>query len=77
MSVGFEALPRQRGCAKWLVLLPRVFEPVYLWAPSCCCVCTRVCVSVCVPLFHLYSEGCTLDDYGSVCACVKQIQKLG
>lgn len=61
MSVGFEALPRQRGCAKWLVLLPCVFVPVYLCA-LVAGVCTHVCISVCVcvPHFHLYAEGCTL-----------------
>lgn len=47
MSVGFEALPRQRGCAKWLVLLPCVFVPVYLCA-LVAGVCTHVCISVCV-----------------------------
>jgi len=49
MSVGFEDLPRQRACAKWLVLPPHVFVPVYLCAPVVVvvvCVCRRVCVCV-------------------------------
>lgn len=55
MSVRFEAVPRQSDCAKWLVLLPRVFVPVYLCAP-CCCVCMHVCISVtvCSPLSSLF-----------------------
>ena len=88
MSVGFEALPRQRDCAKWLVLLPRVFAPVYLCAPCCCCVCMHVCttasvclcvcvcVCVCSPLSSLFRGMHTLADYGGVHACVKQIQNL-
>lgn len=77
MSVGFEALPRQTDSAKWFVLLPCVFVPVYLWAPSCC-VCTYVCIStsVCSPLSSLFRRMHTLADYGSVHACVKWIQSL-
>lgn len=77
MSVGFEALPRQRGCAKWLVLLPCVFVPVYLCA-LVAGVCTHVCISVCVcsPLSSLCRRMHTLADYGSVHACVKRIQNL-
>lgn len=45
MSVRFEALPRQCDDAKWLVLLPRVFVPVYLRALCCCfSVCMHACV---------------------------------
>lgn len=44
MSARFEALPRQCD-AKWLVLLPRVFVPVYLRAQCCCfSVCMHPCV---------------------------------
>lgn len=77
MSVGFDALPRQRDCAKWLVLLPHVFVPVYLCAP-CCCVCAHVCISVSVwsLLSSLFRRMHTLADYGSVHACVKQIQNV-
>lgn len=79
MSARFEALPRRDDRAKWLVLLPRVFVPVYLRAARCCmrthaCVC--MCVWLCVSRFHLYSGGRTLADCGSVHACVKQIQNL-
>lgn len=80
MSARFEALPRQCD-AKWLVLLPRVFVPVYLRAQCCCfSVCMHPCVifeRVPPPTFHLYSEGWTLADYVSALACVRRIQNLG
>lgn len=45
MSARFEAFPRQWDDAKWLVLLPRVFVPVYLCAQCCCfSVCTHACI---------------------------------
>lgn len=74
MSVGFEALPRQRALAKWLVFLPCVFVPVYL-----CASCWRWCVYECVcefPTFISIRRMHTLADYGSVHACVKRIQNL-
>lgn len=82
MSARFEAFPRQWDDAKWLVLLPRVFVPVYLCAQCCCfSVCTHACIILSVsppptPL-HLYSEGWTLADYVSAFACVRHIQNLG
>lgn len=68
MSVCFEALPRWSNCAKWLVLLPHVFVPVYLWAPCCCkCVCMHACISVtvCCPLSSLFRRMHT----GWLCEC--------
>lgn len=76
MSVGFEALPRQRGCAKWLVLLPCVCACLFVGSLLLLCVHTCVRVFVCSPLSSLFRRMHTLADYGSVCACVKQIQNL-
>lgn len=57
MSARFEALPRQCDDAKWLVLLPHVFVPVYLRAQCCCfSVCMHACVILSVsppPLFFI------------------------
>lgn len=71
MSARFEALPRQCDDAKWLVLLPRVFVPVYLRAQCCCfSVCMHACVILSVftpptPLSSLFRGMNT----GWLCEC--------
>lgn len=69
MSARFEALPRQCD-AKWLVLLPRVFVPVYLRAQCCCfSVCMHPCVIFeRVPPPHLSSLFRRMNT-GWLCEC--------
>lgn len=70
MSARFEALPRQCDDAKWLVLLPCVFLPVYLRAQCCCfSVCMHACVILSVSAPPPFSSLFRGMNTGWLCEC--------